>query len=71
MEWKILENNLYSKVEWNRNGKGMEKERKIKFKLTGVKICWNGMELERKWNGTLPTKNFYAKQNGNGMEIEW
>ena len=50
MEWKILENNLDWKVEWNRIGKGMEKERKIKFELTGVNIWWNGMELKWKWN---------------------
>ena len=53
----------------------MEKERKIKLKLTGVKICWNGMELEWKWNGTFPKKKVYAKKewkwNGNRMVMEW
>ena len=33
------------------------------------------MELEWKWNGTFPTKKFYAKKewkwNGNGMVMEW
>ena len=71
MEWKIVEKNIARKVEWNWSGKGMEQEGKINFKFTGIKICWNGMELEWKWNRTFPTKNSMQKRNGNGMEIEW
>ena len=71
MEWKIVEKNIARKVEWNRSGKGMEQERKINFKFTGVNISWNGIEMERKWNGTFTTKKDNAKSNGNGMEIEW
>ena len=60
--------------EWKRIGKGTEKERKINFIFTGIKICWNGMELEWKWNRTFPTKKFYAKKewkwNGNRMVME-
>ena len=70
MEWKILEKNIARKVEWNRSGKGMEQERKINFKFTGVNISWNGIEMEWKCNGTFTTKKVNAKQNGNGMEIE-
>ena len=38
-------------MEWRWNGNGMEKEWKIKDKLSGTKYQWNGMERERKWNG--------------------
>ena len=71
MEWKIVVKNIARKVEWNRSGKGMEQERKINFKFTGVNISWNGIEMEWKWNGTFTTKKVNAKQNGNGTEIEW
>ena len=50
--------------EWKRNG---EKNRK----LSGNKINWNGMELERKWNGKYFTKRNNVQWNGNGKEMEW
>ena len=34
----------------------MEKEWKIKFKLPGIEIWWNEMELEWKWNGPFTKK---------------
>ena len=46
MEWKIVEKNIARKVEWNQSGKGIEQERKINFKFTGVNISWNGIEME-------------------------
>ena len=84
MEWKILEKNMARKVEWNRGGKGMEKERKKKFKFTGVNISWNGIEMEWnfhnkksqckiewKWNG-IGMENFREKKSvGYVVEMEW
>ena len=61
MEWKIVVKNIARKVEWNRSGKGMEQERKINFKFTGVNISWNGIAMEWKWNGTFTTKKVNAK----------
>ena len=58
-------------MEWKWNGKGMKK----KQKSSGNKINWNGMELERKWNGKFSTKKNNVQWNGNGMEkirqIKW
>ena len=49
----------------------MDQTRKgqFNFRSTGIKIEWNRMELEWKWNGNFTTKDIDAKQNGNGMEI--
>ena len=47
----------YNKIEIEKgNGIGVEKEWKIKFKLPGIEIWWNGMELEWKWNGPSTKK---------------
>ena len=51
-------------ANWKRNGKFI-------FKSTGIKIIWNGMELEWNWNGNFTTNEIDAKWNGNGMEMDW
>ena len=53
MEWKILQRIQIEK--WN--GIRVEKEWKIKLKLSVVKFWWNGMELEWKWDGPFTKKN--------------
>ena len=42
----------------------------INISPTGDKINWNGMELERKWNGKYFTKRNNVQWNGNRMEME-
>ena len=54
-------------MEWKGNRKGLEK----KQKSYGTKIKWNGVELERKWNGKLKIEKVNEKLNRNGMEMEW
>ena len=53
----------------------MEREQKRiggkKHKSYGTKIKWNGVELERKWNGKLKIEKVNEKLNRNGMEMEW
>ena len=54
-------------MEWKGNRKGLKK----KQKSYGTKIKWNGVELERKWNGKLKIEKVNEKLNRNGMEMEW
>ena len=42
---------------------------KKKQKSYGTKIKWNGVELERKWNGKLKIEKINEKLNRNGMEM--
>ena len=70
MEWKIVVKNIARKVEWNRSGKGMEQERKINFKFTGVNICWNGIEMEWNFHNKKSQCKIEWKWNGNRMVME-
>ena len=58
-------------MEWKGNRKGLEK----KQKSYGTKIKWNGVELERKWNGKLNIEIVNEKLYRYGMEkkrqIKW
>ena len=51
----------------------MDQTRKgqFNFRSTGIKIEWNRMELEWKWNGNFTRKYIDAKQNGNGIGNKW
>ena len=55
-------------MEWNRNGKGTEKERKIKIQIDWNQnlLEWNGIGMEMERN--FPNKKILCKQ---GMEMEW
>ena len=59
-------------MEWNRNGKGMQKERKkiIQIDWSQNLLEWNVIKMEMERN-LSQQKNSMQKRNGNGMEIEW
>ena len=55
-------------MEWNRNGKGMQKERKktIQIDWSQNLLEWNGIGMEMERN--FPNKKNLCKK---GMEMEW
>ena len=53
---------MLKEMEWKRIGKKI---------LSGIQIRWNGVELERIWNGKLIREKVNKKWNGDGMEMEW
>ena len=60
-KWRIR-NRIEVKMVWKRNGKFL-------FKSTGIKIIWNGMEMEWKFHHKRNRCKMEWNWNGNGMEI--